>query len=251
MKTSLTSQEVSSSKTEPDLLEKFENLEINRPKSPELSLTIQSANPCEEASNADNSCPKKLPVVEGKMKNMILSYLGTSADKMKQMNLPKRNENESSEKNPIESNSSRSSSSKIRNLGRERPNPLDRFIEEDNLCQEYLNKPSVSPSKDKNKSISRIRKVVEDHRRTKLERINRESAPLRALDLSVSMSQAKLVSRKRSIECCDPQFLDKGIHSSSIKNELKSLFEKKSLNWRQYSKNLVDSHCHFEMLFHK
>lgn len=37
----------------------------------------------------------------------------------------------------------------------------------------------------------------------------------------------------------------------SIEPSLVEFFKKKSFEWDKYTNNLVDSHCHFEMLFSK
>jgi hypothetical protein len=77
---------------------------------------------------------------------------------------------------------------------------------------------------------------------------------LKALDLCVSLR-----SPLRSIECCDPraELCDLNNNSVgsrrgwSVKEDVNKLLSMKAVKWREVSMNLVDSHCHFEMLFSK
>ena len=40
-------------------------------------------------------------------------------------------------------------------------------------------------------------------------------------------------------------------HTVYVNNELKQFFEYKSLQWKNFNNNLIDTHCHFDMLFKK
>lgn len=69
-----------------------------------------------------------------------------------------------------------------------------------------------------------------------------------ALDLSVSMPQYRKF-QQGDIDCCT--YDDVYTKSFYVKDDLRKFFEKKALKWKSYHKNLVDSHCHFDMLFNK
>lgn len=71
-----------------------------------------------------------------------------------------------------------------------------------------------------------------------------------ALDLSVSEPQFRKFQQGK-VDCCDFTPSTRSGRSFHIKDDLKRFFEKKSLKWRNCNKNLVDTHCHFEMLFSK
>lgn len=69
-----------------------------------------------------------------------------------------------------------------------------------------------------------------------------------ALDLSVSVPQYRKF-QQGDIDCCT--YGDVSSRSFYVKDDLRRFFEKKALRWKNYHKNLVDSHCHFDMLFNK
>lgn len=69
-----------------------------------------------------------------------------------------------------------------------------------------------------------------------------------ALDLSVSVPQYRKF-QQGDIDCCT--YDDVSSRSFYVKDDLRRFFEKKALKWKNYHKNLVDSHCHFDMLFNK
>ena len=82
------------------------------------------------------------------------------------------------------------------------------------------------------------------------------SKPLKALDLCVKPTQGRYTF---DIECCDPRGYemnsDRNNNTSKggvlVKEDLRLFFEKKAVKWKDYGMNMVDSHCHFEMLFSK
>ncbi len=66
--------------------------------------------------------------------------------------------------------------------------------------------------------------------------------------------------KKPDLECCtnndDTLSLNESPKVSQVDNYLPSWYQKKffynkSQEWKEYSNNLVDSHCHFEMLFYR
>ena len=69
-----------------------------------------------------------------------------------------------------------------------------------------------------------------------------------ALDLSVSLPQYKKF-QQGDIDCCT--YSDMSNQKFYVKDDLKRFFEKKALKWKSYHKNLIDTHCHFDMLFNK
>lgn len=54
---------------------------------------------------------------------------------------------------------------------------------------------------------------------------------------STAFDENKWSTSRRSVGGAEPSLVE--------------FFKKKSLKWNEYSKNLVDSHCHFDMLFSK
>ena len=61
---------------------------------------------------------------------------------------------------------------------------------------------------------------------------------------------------KHEIDCCNPTPSFEFSRSSNtrgvyIKDEMKNFFQKKNIKWKDVTKNLVDTHCHFDMLFAK
>ena len=138
---------------------------------------------------------------------------------------------------------------------------------QDKLCREFLNS-SVVDTKSSNlhikvmsKSVAEELKAPNLHKKV-MSKINSQvelpamtKPSMRALDLCVSV-----VRRTTSeYECCDPRAVlldvnnnDVGSRRSwTVREDIKRLVKKKAVKWQENSMNLVDSHCHFEMLFSK
>jgi len=182
---------------------------------------------------SENITPKKLTVSEISKKS-ILSFIGLKFGQ------------KSEKKNPI--NIESISEEVVVKKG-------TTLIKEDNP----KNNKEDKKREDLNKSDSKIRSPL-------LHRLSTRNQMNKTVETITQPRKSYIRAKKKSesyqpefiheIDCCNPTQSFEFSRSSNtrgvyIKDEMKNFFQKKNIKWKDVTKNLVDTHCHFDMLFAK
>lgn len=96
-----------------------------------------------------------------------------------------------------------------------------------------------------NNDLSRIRYSINDNDKKKIRNYILKS------NFVVEPRQIKNSTSKKdnAFECCSKE--DFFEEPNIISKQLINYFKQKSFEWKNFSNNLVDTHCHFDMLFPK